>query len=210
MKREAEVEEGNRKTRDFHAQSILVVGFLGGIAVAAMLLVIQAKSTFAVPNIVFGFRLGADAYFHFIISLLALDTIIFAFSGFAMIFTASGMLKDKGLLKHFITVTFALGFCGFVIALMSMLNAVSKVGFWVAIGFIVVLLIFLNLSFDEQTRPDSSSGKTARRLSAWLSSLRSNRSNNKNSQNETIATAIPASVEVTKVEESTKEASPRN
>jgi hypothetical protein len=86
--------------KDFHQQGILIMGFLGGIAFAGLVLVISAKTTLESPQasqtvISNGFK-SADQYFNVLLVLLAIISVLSFYGSFAMLQVGSGRVSGKG------------------------------------------------------------------------------------------------------------------
>jgi len=77
--------EDDQEDREYSAQSILVVGFLGGIVFTALALVLQSRD--AIEAIGYGFE--GVFYFQILITVMGIDSVCFIVSSIIMIETAS-------------------------------------------------------------------------------------------------------------------------
>jgi|SRR5208282_1547054 len=142
--------EGDEKRSLLHQQQLLLVGFLGGIAFTALVLVLQEQRIFEVA--VWPFT--STEYFDLLIILIAMTSSACIFSSFALTGIV-GAVTPSERLRRFAIACLIIGLCGLLIVLPLLLLIFTKIGAAVIFAFEVVLLVSLLLSLEPGKKPDS-------------------------------------------------------
>lgn len=104
-------QEKDKTENTFHSHSLGVTGFLGGIAFAAMILLIQSKNDITLPSDFPSFYLDA------LITGTAISSVFFIVASVGMIRVAAGEKDEKDPFSEAMATFASLGFFGLMILL---------------------------------------------------------------------------------------------
>lgn len=140
-----------------HEQSILVAGFLGGIALTSLVIVLQYA-----PEIQNGISrsIWGEAYYVILITIFAGSSVAFIFSCIASLPIAGGDAKRESKTGEFAGNTFALGLFGLFVSVPMLLFALTKAsGIAIAIFIFVLVIYFARASIADDPAEQTVSTK---------------------------------------------------
>lgn len=153
-------------TGSYHEQSILVSGFLGGISLTALVIVLQYAH-----DIQSGISLTiwGEAYYVILIAIFGGSSMAFIFSCVASMPIAGGVVKADGKRDDFSGVTYALGLVGLLISVPMLIFSLSKAaGTAIAVFNIILFYYFFraaeadDLAEEPSTTPSAPSQPQSR------------------------------------------------
>lgn len=128
-----EIEEGGR---NLHQQFTIVIGTIGSIAFAGLVLILQDQSTFKVP---WGTLISGDWNFDGLVLLLATVSALSSFSVLASSFVGAGILSFDSKLGMFGYITGLVAVITFLLGVEVIVGDITTVGDNIFTGILVAL-----------------------------------------------------------------------
>ena len=125
-----------------HQQQLLVIGFLGGIAFTALVLVLQQQRTFEVAE---GPMTGVQ-YFDLLAILIAVTSCACIFGSFTLTGLAAGKVPSDELRK-FAVICFLIGMVGLLVTLPLLLVIFTRFGATIIVALELILALLFLRSF---------------------------------------------------------------
>jgi hypothetical protein len=129
--------------RAFHSNGLLVMGLLGGITFAALVLVLQAHGAFQPRTIPVS---AGHEIFDALIFALSLTSILCVVGSLAMVLVLSGVVATRGKLSHFAFLCLTIGALAFMTSLPLLLINFSPI-VTIAVGGVMVIVNILLVTF---------------------------------------------------------------
>ncbi len=139
------------KERLLHQQFAIVVGTLGSIAFAGLVLVLEKPSAFIYKN---NILLTSHQSFDLLILMLSMTSALALFSVVAAPIAGSGMVKGTGSIATFGLTTGILSIVGMLFSILEMISDFSTTAANIFSVFLVVMLVSLYIAVRRTGREE--------------------------------------------------------